>query len=112
MEESQPETVMSEDLRNLETYPAFYNFTANDSTTTEILLPSACSQISIGSPAKTILVCRNGATDGGAIPNNKMTVPTGNYIVLRLGRGINRPSSMFVASSNGNAEISIVLEEL
>jgi hypothetical protein len=103
---------MSEDLRNLETYPAFHNFTANDSETTEILLPSACSQISIGSPGKTIYVCRNGATDGGAIPSNRMTVPTANYIVLRLGRGMNRPSSMFVASSSGNAEISIVLEEL
>lgn len=103
---------MSEDLRNLETYPAFHNFTASDSETTEILLPSACSQISIGSPGKTIYVCRNGATDGGAIPSNRMTVPTANYIVLRLGRGMNRPSSMFVASTSGSAEISIVLEEL
>ena len=103
---------MSEDIRSLNVYPAFHNFTANDSTVTEILLPSACSQISIGSPGKTIFVCRNGAIDGGTIPTNRMTVPTGNYIVLRLGRGMNRPSSMFVASSNGDAEISIVLEEL
>lgn len=102
---------MSENLRNLEVYPAFHNFTASTATT-EILLPSACSQISIGSPSKDIYVCRNGAEDGKALPTHRMTVPKSNYIVLRLGRGMNRPNSMFVASSNSTAEISIVLEEL
>ena len=48
---------MSEDLRNLNVYPAFYNFTANDSTTTEILLPSPATQISLGSTGKEIFVC-------------------------------------------------------
>ena len=103
---------MSEDLRNLNIYPAFYNFTAGDSTTTEILLPSPATQISLGAQGKEIYVCRNGATDGGAVPTHKMTVPQSNYIVLRLGRGKNRPESIFVASKSGNAEISIVLEEL
>tara|TARA_R100000353_G_C6346369_1_gene151946 strand:- start:54 stop:365 length:312 start_codon:yes stop_codon:yes gene_type:complete len=103
---------MSVDLRNLNIYPAFHNFTANDSTTTEILLPSPATQISLGSTGKEIFVCRNGATDGGAIPSNKMTVPSSNYVVLRLGRGKNRPDSIFVASKTGNAEISVILEEL
>ena len=103
---------MSEDLRSLNVYPAFYNFTAGDSATTEILLPSAATQISLGSTSKSIFVCRNGATDGGAVPTGQMTVPSSNYIVLRLGRGKNRPPSIFVASTSGNAEISIVLEEL
>ena len=103
---------MSEDLRSLNVYPAFYNVTAGDSETVEILLPSPASQISLGSTGKQIYVCRNGATDGGAIPANKMTVPSSNYIVLKLGRGMNRPESIFVASVSGNAEISVVLEEL
>jgi hypothetical protein len=103
---------MSEDLRSLNVYPAFYNFTAGDTTTTEILLPSPATQISLGSVGKEIYVCRNGATDGGAVPTHKMTVPQSNYIVLKLGRGKNRPESIFVASKSGNAEISIVLEEL
>ena len=103
---------MSEDLRALNVYPAFYNFTAGDSATVEILLPSPASQISLGSTSKEIYICRNGATDGGAIPANKMTVPKSNYIVLKLGRGMNRPDSIFVASVSGNAEISVVLEEL
>ena len=103
---------MSEDLRSLNPYPAFHNFTANDSTTTEILLPSPATQISLGSTGKEIFVCRNGATDGGAIPSNKMTVPSSNYVVLRLGRGKNRPESIFVASKTGTAEVSVILEEL
>ncbi len=48
---------MSEDLRSLNTYPAFYNFTANDSTTTEILLPSPATQITLGAVGKEIFVC-------------------------------------------------------
>ena len=103
---------MSEDLRSFNVYPAFYNFTANDSTTTEILLPSPATQITLGAVGKEIFVCRNGATDGGAIPSNKMTVPSSNYVVLQLGRGKNRPESVFVASKTGTAEITVVLEEL
>ena len=111
MEQSQQETVMSEDLRSLESYPAFHNFTANDSTTTEILLPSACSRVSLGCVGKSIIVCNNGATDGGSIPTHKATVPSNNYLQVRLGRGMNRSSSVFVASTSGNAEISVILEE-
>jgi len=103
---------MSEDLRNINIYPAFHNFTAADDAVTEILLPSPATQISLGSTGKEIFVCRNGAIDGGAIPSNKMTVPSSNYVVLRLGRGKNRPDSIFVASKSGNAEVSIILEEL
>ena len=102
---------MSEDLRSLNVYPAFHNFTAGDSTTTEILLPSACTRVSLGSVGKSIFVCSNGATDGGAIPSNKATVPSNNYLQVRIGRGMNRPSSVFVASTSGNAEISVILAE-
>ena len=77
---------MSEDLRALNVYPAFYNFTAGDSATVEILLPSPANQISLGATGKEIYVCRNGATDGGSIPANKMTVPSSNYIVLKHSR--------------------------
>jgi hypothetical protein len=103
---------MSEDLRNLNVYPAFYNFTAGDTTTTEILLPSAATKITLGGIGKEIYLCRNGATDGGAVPTHRATVPQSNYMELRLGRGKNRPESIFVASKSGNAEISIILEEL
>ena len=96
---------MSEDLRSLNVYPAFYNFTAGDAAVTEILLPSSATQISLGATGKEIYVCRNGATDGGSIPSNKMTVPQSNYIVLRIGRGKNRPDSIFVASKTGKAPI-------
>ena len=111
MEELKPEAVMSEDLRALNAYPAFYNFTAG-TTATEVLLPSACTRISLGAVGKEIYVCNNGATDGGAVPTGKATVPSSNYIQVRLGRGINRPSSVFVAAKTGTAEISIILEEM
>jgi hypothetical protein len=103
---------MSEDLRNLNVYPAFHNFSAGDTSTTEILLPSAATKITVGGVAKEIYVCRNGATDGGSIPTNRATIPSANYLELRLGRGQNRPSSIFVASKSGSAEVSIILEEL
>tara|TARA_R110001599_G_scaffold141245_1_gene321542 strand:+ start:278 stop:586 length:309 start_codon:yes stop_codon:yes gene_type:complete len=102
---------MSEDLRSLNAYPAFYNFTAAV-TVTEILLPSACTRVSFGAVGKEIYVCNNGATDGGAVPTGKATVPSNNYLEIKLGRGINRPPSVFVAAKTGTAEISIILEEI
>jgi len=41
-----------------------------------------------------------------------MTVPSSNYVVLKLGRGKNRPPSVFVASKTGTAEVTVILEEL
>lgn len=102
---------MSEDLRSLNAYPAFYNFTAA-TTATEILLPSACTRVSFGAVGKEIYIFNNGATDGGAVPTGKATVPSNNYLEIKLGRGINRPPSVFVAAKTGTAEISIILEEI
>ena len=45
---------MSEDLRNLNVYPAFYNFTAGDTTTTEILLPSPATQSRLSKAEKAM----------------------------------------------------------
>ncbi len=102
---------MSEDLRALNSYPDFHNFNAVDSSTTEILLPSSCTRITLGSATKDLYICNSGATDGGSVPTNRATVPSGNYIQLKLGKGINRTSSIFVASKSGTAEVSVILEE-
>ena len=101
---------MSVDLRSLNAYPAFFNFTAS-LTVTEILLPSACTRVSLGAAGKEIYVCNTAATDGGSVPTGRATVPSNNYLQIKLGRGINRPPSVFVAAKSGTAEISVILEE-
>lgn len=102
---------MAEDLSSKNEFPYYHNFTAGDSATTEILLPSSCSRISIGSQSKALWVCRNGCTDGGSIPTNKGFVPSANYLSLQIGKGLERSSSIFVASQSGNAEVSVILED-
>ena len=101
---------MAEDLRSLNQFPAFHNFSAAV-TTTEILLPSTAKYITAGSSSKAIYICRNGATDGGAIPTHRAFVPASNYLKLSLSRGLERVSSVFVAVQSGTGEISIILEE-
>ena len=101
---------MSEDLRSLNSYPAFYNFTA-DTKLSEILLPSACTRVSCGGVGKSIYVCNTNAVDGSAPPSGKATVPKDNYLQLKLGRGINRPNSIFVAATSSTVTISVILEE-
>lgn len=92
-------------------YPFFYNFTGG-TTTTEVQIPNTCRRITIGSENHKIYICRNGATDGGAVPSNRLFVPAGNYITLSLGKGKERAETVYIAaSSSSNADISIVLEE-
>ena len=68
--------LMSEDLRSLNVYPAFYELTAGDSATTEYCSHQQRPGSVTGSTSKSIFVCRNGATDGGAVPTGRMTVPS------------------------------------
>ena len=102
---------MAEDLSGQNVFPYFYNFVAPDTSTTEIKLPSSCSRISIGAQSKALFVCRNNATDGGTIPTHKGFVPSSNYLTLQIGKGLERTSSIFIASQSGNADVSVILEE-
>ena len=102
---------MAEDLTGQNVFPYFHNFTALDSETTEIKLPSTCSRISIGSQSKALYICRNDASDGGSVPSKKGFVPSSNYLSLQIGKGLERTGSIFIASQSGSADVSVILEE-
>lgn len=101
---------MSEDLRGVNKFPHFKVFTA-DTNANEILLPSQCSKVTIGSQASHLFVGQNDCTDGDAMPNDKMFVPSNNSIEIKIGRGNSRATSIFVASQSGSASVAVVLEE-
>jgi len=103
---------MAEDLRGANIYPHVHVFSAVDSSTTEIQLPSECNRITVGSENKDLYVSQNGATDAGSVPANKAFIPKSNYLQLRIGRGKNRAESIFVSSQSGSANVTLILEEI
>ena len=58
---------MAQDLRSLNVYPAFKTFNIADDACTEIQLPSAANQISIGAEGTKIFLGQNGYTEGDDI---------------------------------------------
>jgi len=104
------EVIMSQDLRAVSKFPHFKVFTANTNAT-EILLPSQCSKVTIGSQASPLFVGQNDCTDGDAMPSDKMFVPSNNSIEIKIGRGNSRATSVFIAAQSGTASVAVVLEE-
>ena len=99
-----------EDLSKIDIFPHFHNFTAN-SNTTRIALPSDCRKISIGSEEKKLYVCRNGATDDGALPAHYQFIPKDNMLPINMGVGKTVDFNIYVASSSGSAKVHIILME-
>ena len=100
---------MAIDLKGINKFPYFYNFTAT-TTATEIYLPAEARTISFGSETKALYIAQNNAVDGDAMPSHKGFVPSGNYIQIKLGIGLQR-ASMFLAVKSGSGDVSIILEE-
>lgn len=99
-----------EDLKRIGTFPYFHTFTASSSTT-QISIPRACRKVSIGSEEKKLYLCRNGATDGGSLPDHYQFIPKDNMLPINMGRGNNIDFNLYVASSTGSAKVHIILME-
>ena len=100
---------MSENLKGVNEFP-YYKTIAVDTTTTEILLPSEARVITIGSETLTVYVSQNGATDGEAVPANRIFIPSNNLLPIRLGVGLQR-KNIFVSAKTGSGNVNIQLEE-
>jgi hypothetical protein len=104
---------MAQDLRSLNVYPAFKTFTIADNACTEIQLPSAANQVSIGCEGTKIYMAQNGYTEGDDIDtDDNAFIPASNFLIIKLGKGKNRASSIFVQSSSGNVKCHVILEEV
>lgn len=101
------------DLQSLSIYPAFKTATITASACTEILLPSACNQVSIGCDGTKIYLAQNGYSEGDDISSgDNAFIPASNFLIIRLGKGKNRSSSLYVQSSSGNVTLHVILEEV
>jgi hypothetical protein len=101
---------MAEDLRTVNTFPHFHNFTGS-TTLTEIQLPEACNTVLVGSITYPLFVVQNGGTDGGSVPGNRGFVPKTNYMELPIGSGLESVQSVYVAVQSGSGDVSIILLE-
>lgn len=100
---------MAVDLRSINEFPYMKSISI-DTSTTMIRLPSEARTIKIGSEASILYIAQNGATDGGAIPTDRMFVPSNNVIEIKLGIGMQR-KNIFVAAKTGTGTAVIMLEE-
>ena len=100
---------MAENLKGVNEFP-YYKTIAVDTTTTEILLPSEARFITIGSETLTVYVTQNGASDGGAVPSDRVFIPANNLLPIRLGSGIQR-KNIFISAKTGSGNVNIQLEE-
>ena len=101
------------DYQSINIYPAFKTFSVGDAACDEILLPSACNQVSIGCDGTKVYVAQNGYSHGDDIDTtDNAFVPASNFLIMKLGKGKNRTSSLFVQSSSGSVKIHVILEEI
>ena len=99
-----------EDLKAINLFPHFHNFTAS-SNMTQVVIPDSAKRVSVGSNVQALYIAQNGATDGGSVPTHKGFIPKSNYLPINMGRGYNRSESIYIATQTGSAEVSIILEE-
>lgn len=102
---------MATDLSNANTFPHFKVIESQGTTWNEIILPGNVNTVTIGSETSKIFVGQNNCSDGGTPQSEKGFVPSGNLLSLKLGRGQNKPTSIFVAASSGTTHITVILEE-
>ena len=100
---------MASDLRPTNEYPIFKKITC-DTTTTKLQLPSSAKSIRIGSEGGIVYVCQNGATDGGALPDDFIFIGQGDTLEIILGTGPQR-RDIFIASKTGSIDICVMLSE-
>lgn len=100
---------MAENLKGVNEFP-YYKTIAVDTTTTEIQLPSEARIITIGSETLTVYVSQNGATDGGAVPSDRVFIPSNNLLPIRIGIGLQR-RNIFISAKTGTGNVHIQLEE-
>lgn len=98
------------DYRALNSFPAVRSFSANTSNT-EVQVPSNASFMTIQSPAHKIFVSTEG-TDGGAPSAHRLEVVSGGSVELKLAKGYNRQTSIYIATNGASsADINLIFEE-
>lgn len=101
---------MALDLSTVQLFPHFKVITVNDTNALEIKISEKSKKISIGSESVKLFIARNGATDGAAMPTDKLFITAGNLLVFEWQLGTGKPESIFVSASTSPADIIIVQE--
>ena len=101
---------MATNLSTVQIFPYYKKITLANTNTHEIIISDKSQTISIGSEASKIYVARNGATDGVAMPADKVWVSAGNLIAFNLQHGTGKAESFFVAPDSAPADILVIME--
>lgn len=101
---------MATDLTGIQIFP-YYKAISVTTVAMEILLPSQAGSIEIGSSGSALWIGRNGCSDGGAMPVDKMFIPAANVKQITLGRGLERNTNIFVATQTGSTTVYLEVTE-
>lgn len=102
---------MSENYKSENIFPVIKNFNATPSWL-EILLPSKCKHVTIGSDESALYVSFYGV-DGVPINSEpRFFIAKDGYISLALGRGTNQQTKIYVATKASSlGKVTLVMEE-
>ena len=99
-----------ENLKSVNVFPHVHSFDV-DTNLTGIQLPSEARFLEIGSEDKALYFVQNGGTDGGALPTHRAFIPAGNLLPVRLGIGLQRAKTIYVAAKTGTGKAVVILSE-
>jgi len=101
---------MSLDYRSLNLYPIVKVFTAIQ-TATEIEVPQTSLVVMIGCEQHDIYWATVG-TDGQILGQDKVFMHGGSYMQIKLGRGKNRTTKIYIMTkSASSADVTLIFEE-
>ena len=103
---------MSQDYQALDQFPIIKTFTSSSTTCTEILLPSDCNQVTVCCNGAAFKVGQNGQTDGVAMTSDNIFVLSQEKFKMKIGKGRNRSSSLFIQADSLTPLIVVMLEEV
>lgn len=97
------------DLSAAGTFPVIKSIAATTNTT-EIKIPTRARHVTIATETGIVYFAYTGE-DNGTISNDRLFVTNYGMVEQKLGRGKNRPDSIFVAMKNTTGTILVSFED-
>jgi len=101
---------MPTDLSTAQVFPYFAEIALANSNAHKIIISEKSKSITIGSEAKKVYVARNGATDGAAMPANKVWVTAGNLIQFEWQLGTGKTEEIYISTDAPPANVIVIME--
>lgn len=97
------------DLSSVNTFPYIRAISATTNTT-QIKIPHRARKLTVATESGTVYFAYEG-TDNGTITNNRLFVTNYGMVEQKVGRGKDRPTSVYVAMASTTGTIIVSFED-